>query len=51
MGTILSQKTNVLSFGIIVYELLFGEPIYTFKLNESFEETISKRKIILFYHI
>ena len=47
MGTILYQKTNVLNFGIIIYKLLFGEPIYTFSKNESIKDTITKRKFII----
>ena len=47
IGTVLSQKTNVLNFGIIIYKLLFGEPIYIFSKNESIKDTITKRKFII----
>ena len=47
MRTVLSPKTNVLNFGIIIYKLLFGEPIYTFSKNESIKDTITKRKFII----
>lgn len=46
IGYVHNQKTNVLSFGLIVYRLLFGEGIYKFNLNESPDETLTKQKTI-----
>ncbi len=41
-GNVLSQKTNVLSIGLIVYLMLFGENLYNFTEKENPEETINK---------
>ncbi len=41
-GNITSQKTNVLSMGMVVYKMLFGETIYKFSNHEEPEVTISK---------
>ncbi len=45
LGDIRSQKTNVLSFGMVLYKMLFGDTIYKFSMDEEPEETISKSKI------
>jgi serine/threonine protein kinase len=45
-GDVSSQKTNVLSFGMVIYKMLFGEHIYKFTLDEDPKETINKSKII-----
>ena len=44
-GVIKSQKTNVLSIGLIIYFLLFGENLYQFSENEDPEETIKRSRI------
>ncbi len=44
-GNVDSQKTNVLSMGMVLYKLLFGEHIYKFTSEEDPETTISKSKI------
>lgn len=43
-GCIKSQKTNILSIGLIIYLMLFGENLYQFSENEDPEETIKKSK-------
>ena len=45
-GEVSSQKTNVLSFGMVIYKLMFGETIYKFNLNEDPEKTINNSKYI-----
>lgn len=40
-----SQKTNVLSMGMVIYKLLFGETIYRFSNDEDPIQTIIKSKI------
>lgn len=47
LGEVKSQKTNVLSLGMVIYKLLFGETIYKFNLDEDPEETIGKSNILL----
>ncbi len=46
LGDVKSQKTNVLSFGMVIYKLLFGETIYKFSIDEDPEQTIGKSNII-----
>ena len=41
-GDVNNQKTNVLSMGMVIYKLLFGEHIYKFTLDEDPEITIQK---------
>lgn len=41
-GDVNNQKTNVLSMGMVIYKLLFGEHIYKFTLEEDPEITIQK---------
>lgn len=43
-GAIASQKTNVLSMGMIIYKLLFGDTIYNFSQHEDPRNTISNSK-------
>jgi serine/threonine protein kinase len=43
-GNIISQKTNVLSMGMVIYKMLFGETIYKFSNDEEPEVTINKSK-------
>ncbi len=43
-GDVSNQKTNVLSMGMVIYKLLFGEHIYKFSLEEDPEITIQKSK-------
>lgn len=47
LGFVSNQKTNILSLGLVVYRMLFGESIYTFTSKETVEETINKGKYIL----
>ena len=47
LGFVSHQKTNILSLGLVVYRMLFGESIYTFTSKETVEETINKGKYIL----
>jgi calcium/calmodulin-dependent protein kinase I len=47
LGEVKSQKTNVLSLGMVIYKLLFGETIYKFNLDEDPEETIGKSNILI----
>ena len=47
LGCVSNQKTNILSLGLVVYRMLFGESIYTFTSRETVEETINKGKYIL----
>ena len=46
-GGVNSQKTNVLSMGMVIYKLLFGEHIYKFTLEEDPEITIQKSKLFI----
>jgi serine/threonine protein kinase len=46
-GNVNSVKTNVLSMGMVIYKMLFGETIYKFSLEEDPEITINKSKILL----
>jgi len=39
-GNVTSKKANVVSFGILVYKLLFGETIYKFAKNEDAEKAM-----------
>lgn len=41
-GTVSSKKTNVLSMGMVIYKLLFGETIYKFSKDEDPEITLAK---------
>jgi serine/threonine protein kinase len=41
-GYVNNKKTNVLSLGMVIYKLLFGEPIYKFYMEEEPEQTIAK---------
>jgi serine/threonine protein kinase len=43
-GHVNSVKTNVLSMGMVIYKLLFGETIYKFSLDEEPEVTMAKSK-------
>jgi serine/threonine protein kinase len=45
-GHVNSVKTNVLSMGMVIYKLLFGETIYKFSLNEDPEQTMAKSKLL-----
>jgi serine/threonine protein kinase len=38
----MTQKTNVLSTGMVIYKLLFGETIYQFSTDEDPQTTINK---------
>ena len=49
LGGVNSQKTNVLSMGMVIYKLLFGEHIYNFSIDEDPEITIIKSKINIIY--
>jgi len=44
-GNIISSKTNVLSMGMVIYKLLFGETIYKFTSEEDPEITITKSNL------
>lgn len=46
-GNIKSEKTNVLSIGLVIYLILFGENLYCFSEKENPEETIKKSKDLL----
>lgn len=48
-GNVTSAKTNVLSMGMVIYKLLFGEHIYNFSVDEDPELTISKSKYCELY--
>jgi serine/threonine protein kinase len=43
-GSVSSVKTNVLSIGMVIYKLLFGETIYKFSIDEDPEVTIQRSK-------
>jgi len=45
LGKVTSMKTNVLSMGMVIYKLLFGELIYNFSAEEDPELTITKSNI------
>jgi len=49
LGEVKSPKTNVLSMGMVIYKLLFGETIYKFNLDEDPEETIGKSNDLFIY--
>lgn len=39
-GNVTSKKANVVSFGVLIYKLLFGETIYKFSNNEDPEKAM-----------
>lgn len=43
LGSVSSQKLNVLSLGLVIYRMVFGENLYNFRENEDPEETMRKR--------
>jgi serine/threonine protein kinase len=49
-GNLTSKKSNVVSFGILIYKLLFGETIYKFSKNEDPKETLKSKYIFYFYN-
>ena len=48
LGCVNDQKTNVLSFGLIVYKMLFGENVYTFIDKATIDTTITQSKLVLY---
>lgn len=45
------EKTNVLSFGLILYKICFGANLFTFNNNENFKEVLKRSKFYLLIHI
>jgi calcium-dependent protein kinase len=50
-GKVISQKTNILSLGMTVFKLLFGDTIYKFNSQEDPTVTLSSSKIIYLLNI
>jgi len=46
-GNVMSKKSNVVSFGILIYKLLFGETIYKFSKDEDPHEAMKSKNINL----